>query len=65
LVPRTTWLRRPEHKEKGILEEGTKNKGKAISPELKQQLLEFYEKDEYSRVIPRNKGKTGCAWQAQ
>jgi len=63
-VPRTTWQRRAEHKEQGILEEGTKNKGKAMSPELKQKFVELYEKDENSRIIPGNKGKWGCAWQA-
>jgi len=40
-----------------FLEEGTKNKGKAMSPELKQELVEFYEKDENSRIFLWKKGK--------
>jgi len=32
-------------KKRAFLEEGTKNKGKPMSPELKQELVEFYEKD--------------------
>jgi len=43
-------------KKRAFLEEGTKNKGKAMTPELKQELVEFFEKDGNSQIFLGKKG---------
>lgn len=46
---------RDVRKEKGILGQCDKNKGKVLSEDIRQAVSDFYEDDDYSRIMPGKK----------